>query len=85
MFVGIHCNILMLLLIVSGVILWQAVSEHFMPVWSSFGVLVLPDFSGDGVPELLLPHSSDPRFMADVSGISDLSTCKTFGGWLNSC
>jgi len=37
-----------------------------VPMWSSFNVLVLPDFTGDGVSELLTAHSSDPRFPAEV-------------------
>jgi len=41
-----------------------------MGVWSSFGVVLLPDFTNDGVPELLLPHSSDPRFLEEVSYVS---------------
>jgi len=37
-----------------------------MPTWSSFNVLVLPDFNGDCVSELLTAHSSDPRFPPEV-------------------
>ena len=37
-----------------------------MSTWSSFNVLVLPDFTGDGVAELLTAHSSDPRFPPEV-------------------
>jgi len=37
-----------------------------MSMWSSFNVLVLPDFTDDGIPELLTAHSSDPRFPPEV-------------------
>jgi len=46
--------------------LWEAKSEHFTTTWSSFNVLVMPDFNADGVPELVTAHSSDPRFPPEV-------------------
>jgi len=49
-----------------GSVLWEAKSEHFMTTWSSFNVLVMPDFNQDGVPELVTAHSSDPRFPPEV-------------------
>jgi len=49
-----------------GSVLWEAKSEHFVATWSSFNVVVMPDFTGDGVPELITAHSSDPRFPPEV-------------------
>jgi len=50
-----------------GSVLWEAKSEHFVATWSSFNVAVMPDFTGDGVPELITAHSSDPRFPPEVN------------------
>jgi len=37
-----------------------------VPTWSSFNVLLMPDFTGDGIRELVTAHSSDPRFPPEV-------------------
>lgn len=53
----------------TGSVFWEAKSKHFMMTWSSFNVLVIPDFTGDGIPELVTAHSSDPRFPPEVKDI----------------
>jgi len=50
-----------------GSVFWEAKSEHFVTTWSSFNVVVMPDFTGDGVAELVTAHSSDPRFPPEVN------------------
>jgi len=55
-----------------GSVFWEAKSVNFMTTWSSFNVLVMPDFTGDGVPELITAHSSDPRFPPEVRVLSTL-------------
>lgn len=49
-----------------GSVFWTAESSSLVDLWSAFNVVILPDFNGDGVPEVLLPHSSDPRFPPEV-------------------
>ena len=50
----------------AGKVLWHADVSFMNESWSCFNVCILPDFNDDGVPELLLSHSSDPRFPPEV-------------------
>jgi len=50
-----------------GSVFWEAKSDHFVSTWSSFNVVLMPDFTGDGVPELITAHSADPKFPTEVN------------------
>lgn len=61
-----------------GSVFWEAKSAHFVATWNSFNVVVMPDFTGDGVSELVTAHSSDPRFPPEVKKVLmlQLAGCK---------
>ncbi|KAK6187472.1 hypothetical protein SNE40_005492 [Patella caerulea] len=45
-----------------GKILWTSKSEkHYQATWNIYHVSVLPDFTSDGIPELLVTHGGDPK------------------------
>lgn len=34
--------------------------------WNTYNVLILPDLTGDGVAEVILPNGGDPKFEPQV-------------------
>ena len=52
----------------SGSLLWSVDEGVVHRMWNFYNVLVMPDFTGDGVPEVLLSHGGDPSFKAKVHG-----------------
>ncbi|KAK2179236.1 hypothetical protein NP493_504g03043 [Ridgeia piscesae] len=47
-----------------GKVLWHVDHSVVHQSWNFYNVLVMPDFTGDGVPEVLLPHGGEPKFKA---------------------
>ena len=50
----------------SGSQLWSVDEGVVHMTWNFYNVLVMPDFTDDGIPELLLSHGGDPRYKAKV-------------------
>ncbi|KAI0209988.1 hypothetical protein LSAT2_005289, partial [Lamellibrachia satsuma] len=50
----------------NGTILWSIDDGVIHRTWNFYNVLIMPDFTQDGVPEILLSHGGDPRFHANV-------------------
>ena len=55
------------ILCTTGKVLWHVDHSVVHQSWNFYNVLVMPDFTGDGVPEVLLPHGGEPKFKASVS------------------
>ncbi|KAI0222414.1 hypothetical protein LSAT2_026355 [Lamellibrachia satsuma] len=49
----------------NGTILWSIDDGVIHRTWNFYNVLIMPDFTQDGVPEILLSHGGDPRFHAN--------------------
>ncbi|XP_055955218.1 uncharacterized protein LOC126810645 [Patella vulgata] len=48
--------------VTNGDILWRSKSEkHYRPTWNIYQVSALPDFTSDGIQELLVTHGGDPK------------------------
>ncbi|XP_033726834.1 uncharacterized protein LOC117316365 [Pecten maximus] len=45
----------------TGKTVWFGDKSLMFPMWNTFQVLALPDFDGDGVPEVLVPNGGDPE------------------------
>lgn len=74
----------------NGTVFWTADSTVLVDQWSSFNVVILPDLNDDKIPEILLPHSSDPRFPPEVDDrftgrlvLLDGATGRHIGQYLN--
>ena len=51
----------------SGDVFWIGDETAIEGAWNTFGVTILPDLDGDGIPEVLLPHGGDPKYGPNVS------------------
>ena len=47
--------------------LWQVEQKVVHQTWNFYNVLVMSDFTQDGVPEVLLSQGGDPKFDAEVN------------------
>ncbi|KAI0211987.1 hypothetical protein LSAT2_003139 [Lamellibrachia satsuma] len=73
-----------------GKVLWQVDQSVVHQSWNFYNVLVMSDFTQDGVPEVLLSHGGDPKFDAEqhkrFSGrliLVDGSNGQSLGRYLN--
>ena len=53
-------------MLISGSVLWGEDLEVTGDAWNTYNVVVLPDLTGDGIPEVLLPNGGDPKFDPEV-------------------
>ena len=51
----------------AGRVLWEGDTSVLKDTWNTYNVLILPDLTGDGVGEVLLPHGGDPSFSPTVT------------------
>ena len=52
-----------------GEVFWTGEDRVMVDKWNSYNVLILPDFTNDGVPELLLAHGGDLTFPPEVCSV----------------
>ena len=45
---------------ISGHMLWIGDENFLKKTWNIYRVLALPDFDGDGIPEVLISNGGDP-------------------------
>ncbi|KAI0219155.1 hypothetical protein LSAT2_029236 [Lamellibrachia satsuma] len=50
-----------------GKVLWQVDQSVVHQTWNVYNVLVMSDFTQDGVPEVLLSQGGDPKFDAECA------------------
>ena len=62
----IECAAVVYSVCAAGTILWSIDDGVIHRTWNFYNVLIMPDFTQDGVPEILLSHGGDPRFRANV-------------------
>jgi hypothetical protein len=52
--------------IVLGTVHWTGDSSYLDETWNTYAPLIVPDFTQDGVPELIVAHGGDPSFLPQV-------------------
>ena len=66
-----------IVVLIVGSVLWREDLSVTGDGWNTYNVLVLPDLTNDGIPEVILPNGGDPKYEPEVSTV-DSHQCKLY-------